>query len=169
MQHPTITPKQSKFLSQLVHFKPQSEFELIDAIILQACEIDLPHISEDPDTHALMEQGISERTFLFLDKDKLLNNLLNGVSIYFSDQQVFDKQAAKLGVKPELIADGYETLQKHIDALLDKKALASAVFVDDKSLAIFKHTVQQRHYHAKVMARQVVCRYVEFCCRYFNI
>lgn len=163
-----LEPHQYEFLKELENTLPEDR-DSFKNLVEYAHTLGLPHLSSNHNLALLATTALMENTFFFADKENVQNSgdLLT-LEAYLDREKAFNEHADDLGLKPELISDGFEDFHEKLSELIIGGCTAEDVFIDDDYIEAFSATVDDKIQHSNWMVRDLMQNYVDFCFDWFS-
>lgn len=163
-----LEAQQYEFLKEMENLLPEDQ-DAFDALVIEANLMGLPHISQCRALAFPIIEALGENAFNFADANHVENmgDLLT-LEAYLHDEEAFDRHSSNLGLKPELVNDGFEAFKERLDEHIIAGGTYEDVFIDDEHVEWFVLTIKHKIQDSNWMVRDIIQNYVDFCFDWFD-
>lgn len=160
--------QQYEFLKPLDCLLPRDQ-EAFDVLIIKANQMGLPHVSHCRELAHQMTEALEENAFNFADEENVESmGELPTLKAYLHDEKAFNIHSPNLGLKPELINDGFKAFKERLDEHIVAGGAYKDVFIDDEHIERFVLYIKRKIRYSNWMVCNILQNYVDFCFSWFD-
>ena len=163
-----LEPKQYEFLKEMENLLPEDQ-DAFDALVIKANLMGLPHIVHCRAVAYPIIEALEQNAFNFADEKNVesMGEMLT-LKAYLHDEEAFGHHSSNLGLKPELINDGFYAFKERLDEHIIASGAYEDVFINDEYVEYFVLNIKHKIQDSNWMVRNILKKYVDFCFDWFD-